>query len=124
MTTSTETYATPTGIPPAPFVVTDAAAARIAKITSDEPAGTRFRILVQGGGCSGFQYRFDLDPKQAAEGEIILEKNGSAVIIDDMSFGFLAGSTLDYEEELGSAGFAIKNPNATAKCGCGNSFSV
>lgn len=106
------------------FIVTDAAAARITKITSDEPVGTKFRVSVLGGGCSGFQYHFDLDSKDAAEGEIILEKNGAKVVIDDMSLGFLKGSTLDYVEDLGSAGFEIKNPNATAKCGCGNSFSV
>ncbi len=109
---------------PAPFQVSDSAAARITKITSDEPAGTRFRITIKGGGCSGFQYLFDLDSKPAGQEDIVIGKNGAGVIIDEMSMGMLAGSMLDYVETLGSAGFEIRNPNATARCGCGNSFSV
>jgi iron-sulfur cluster assembly accessory protein len=106
------------------FAVTQAACARIVKITVGEPEGSRFRIAVKGGGCSGFQYVFDFDASAPAEGDTIIEKNGASVIIDDMSLEMLAGSTLDYMETLGSAGFEIKNPNATAGCGCGNSFSV
>jgi iron-sulfur cluster assembly accessory protein len=104
--------------------VTDAAAARIAKITVGEPAGSKFRVSVKGGGCSGFQYHYDFDASQPAADDKLIEKNGSVVIVDDMSLEMLAGSVLDYVETLGSAGFEIRNPNATAKCGCGNSFSV
>lgn len=107
-----------------PFSVTDAAAARIVKITVGEPEGSRFRVSVKGGGCSGFQYSFAFDASAPADTDSIIEKNGAAVIIDDMSLEILAGSVLDYVETLGSAGFEIKNPNATASCGCGNSFSV
>jgi iron-sulfur cluster assembly accessory protein len=108
----------------APFAVTDSAAARIVKITIGEPEGSRFRISIKGGGCSGFQYIFDFDASAPADTDMIIEKNGASVIIDDVSLGLLAGSTLDYIETLGSAGFEIKNPNATASCGCGSSFSV
>ncbi len=124
MDSAVSTSSSTLAAPPAPFQVTDAAAKRIAKITSDEPAGTKFRVSVLGGGCSGFQYNFDLDAQPAADTDLIIEKNGSFVVVDDVSLGLLAGSVLDYVETLGSAGFEIKNPNATAKCGCGNSFSV
>jgi len=107
-----------------PFTVTDAACARIVKITVGEPDGSRFRVAVKGGGCSGFQYVFDFDANPPAEGDTVIDKNGASIIIDDMSLGMLAGSKLDYVETLGSSGFEIKNPNATASCGCGNSFSV
>jgi iron-sulfur cluster assembly accessory protein len=114
----------PSTIPPAPFSFTDAAAARIAKIASDEPPGTKFRVSVLGGGCSGFQYHYDFDVNPVTDTDLLIEKNGAIVVVDDVSLGLLAGSVLDYVETLGSAGFEIRNPNATAKCGCGNSFSV
>jgi iron-sulfur cluster insertion protein len=110
--------------PATPFSVTDSAAARIVKITVGEPEGSKFRIAIKGGGCSGFQYIFDFDANPPSETDVVIEKNGAFVIIDDMSLGMLSGSELDYIETLGSAGFEIKNPNATASCGCGNSFSV
>jgi iron-sulfur cluster assembly accessory protein len=108
----------------APFDFTDAAAARIKKITVGEPDGSRFRISIKGGGCSGFQYIFDFDASAPADTDTVLDKNGASVVIDDMSLSMLEGSVLDYVETLGSAGFEVKNPNATASCGCGSSFSV
>ncbi len=121
-----ETQITPLSPLPAsaPFTVTDSAAARIVKITVGEPEGSRFRIEIKGGGCSGFQYNFAFDAGTPGDADTIIEKNGASVVIDDVSLGMLAGSVLDYVETLGSAGFEIKNPNATASCGCGNSFSV
>lgn len=104
--------------------MTDAAAARIARITSDEPSGTKLRVAVGGGGCSGFQYHIDFDVNPAAEDDLVVTHAGSTVVVDTTSLSLLAGSVLDYVETLGSAGFEIKNPNATVKCGCGNSFSV
>jgi len=106
------------------FSVTDAAAKRIAYILSDEPAGSKFRIAVDGGGCSGFQYKMDIDAKPISSQDIIIEKNGIEVVIDDLSITMLQDSQLDYVEDLSSAGFEINNPNATAKCGCGNSFAL
>lgn len=110
-----------------PLTLTDSAAARVLKLMKEEEkegkAGTAFRIGVLGGGCSGFQYHFDLDAT-VNEDDRIFEKNGARVVIDETSLGIIAGSQLDYVETLGSAGFEIKNPAATAKCGCGNSFSM
>lgn len=104
-----------------PFSVTPAALKRIAFLLSDEPEGARFWVSVLGGGCSGFQYHFDLAVKDAAEADTLIDH---LVAVDEVSMGLLKGSVLDYVEDLASAGFEIKNPNATAKCGCGNSFSV
>ena len=106
------------------FSFTPSAARRIAHLLSDEPAGTSFVVSVLGGGCSGFQYHFNLAAKPKEAGDILLEENGARVMVDDVSLELLKGSVLDYTEDLAHSGFAIKNPNATAKCGCGNSFSV
>lgn len=116
---------TPTAIqPPEPFSVTSAAAARINRLKREENKPFTFRIGVKGGGCSGFQYEFTLDDQPAASVDIVIEKDGAHIVIDDISLGLLRGSQLDYTEDLSHAGFEIRNPNATARCGCGNSFSV
>lgn len=107
-----------------PFIVTDAAMTRLKYLLSDEPKETYLRVEVLGGGCSGFQYHYDLCSKPIVEEDIIIERNGGKVVIDTTSLDIMKGSTLDYVEELASAGFIITNPNATASCGCGNSFSV
>ena len=107
------------------FNITDSASARINKLKADDgKAGLRFRISVKGGGCSGFQYEFALDDSPPASDDVVIAKDGAEVIIDETSLGIVKGSQLDFTEDLAQAGFAIKNPNATAKCGCGNSFSV
>lgn len=113
--------------PPPPaqlFRATGAAFARIAKLLKDEPAGTAFVIQVQGGGCSGFQYLFDLKTHAPSATDCVLREGTAVIVIDDLSLEMLKNSELDYEETLASAGFVIRNPNATAKCGCGNSFSI
>lgn len=101
------------------FTVSPTAQARITHLLGDEPVGSRLRVSVLGGGCSGFQYRFDFDPALAGDDRVF-----GNVVIDETSLGLLGGSMLDYTEELGGAAFEIKNPNATASCGCGNSFSI
>ena len=106
------------------FALTPNATKRVAHLLSDEPEGTAFVVSVLGGGCSGFQYHFDLKAKPVEAGDILIEEGGAKLLVDEVSMGLLTGSVLDYEEDLASAGFVIKNPNATAKCGCGNSFSV
>ena len=111
-------------LPPVTFSLTESAAARINQLKAEEGKNLRFRVMVKGGGCSGFQYEYALDDSAPAEGDVIVALNGAEVIIDDVSLGIVNGSVLDYTEDLASAGFEIKNPNATAKCGCGNSFSV
>lgn len=103
--------------------VSDRAARRIAKILESEPAGAMLRVAVNGGGCSGFQYEFAIT-RARADSDLAVEKSGVVVLIDDVSLPFLAGSEIDYSEELIGAAFKIRNPNATAGCGCGASFSV
>lgn len=115
----------PSETPKAVFSLTQNAAARINLLkTRENNPNLRFRVLVKGGGCSGFQYEFKLDATPSASSDIVISNHGAEVIIDDVSMGLLAGSVLDYTEDLAHAGFEIKNPNATASCGCGNSFSV
>ena len=107
------------------FSLSPTAAARIAVLLADEPnPNTHFRVAVLGGGCSGFQYQFDLDAAPLAEDDLTIEQDGARVVIDPSSLGLLAGSQLDYTEELVGAAFSITNPNAKSGCGCGNSFSL
>lgn len=107
------------------FSVSDNAALRLSHLLKDETEGTRLRVAVDGGGCSGFQYRFDFDHNPLGEDDIVIDRGeGVQVVIDQMSLDYLKGSQLDYVETLGAAAFEINNPNATASCGCGNSFSV
>jgi len=106
-----------------PVQVTDRAAKQVASILKGEPAGTMLRLAVTGGGCSGFQYDFLLDDTRTDE-DLAIEKNGVTVLIDTMSLEFLKGSQIDYVDEMIGAAFKVKNPNATASCGCGTSFSV
>ena len=81
------------------------------------------RVSVEGGGCSGFQYRFDLVKEQAAE-DLVVHEEGATVLVDEVSLPYMAGSVLDYVDDLIGASFKVKNPNATASCGCGTSFAV
>ena len=99
------------------------AARRIAEILAAEPAGTMFRVSVEGGGCSGFQYKFGFDQARAAD-DILLERDGARVLVDSISLPFMLGAEIDFADELIGQAFKIKNPNATAGCGCGTSFSV
>ncbi|MFT6665771.1 MAG: iron-sulfur cluster insertion protein, partial [Porticoccus sp.] len=83
----------------------------------------KLRVFVTGGGCSGFQYGFSFD-EVTAEDDTLVSKDGVAVVVDPLSFQYLSGSTVDYEEGLQGSRFTITNPNATTTCGCGSSFSV
>ena len=103
--------------------VTERAARRIAEIVKAEPANPMLRVSVEGGGCSGFQYKFDLVGAKAAD-DIVIERDGARVLIDPVSLGFLGGSQIDFVDDLIGASFKITNPNATASCGCGTSFSI
>ncbi len=108
---------------PVPVTVSERAAGRIAKILSKEPAGSMLRVAVNGGGCSGFQYEFAITAEKNAD-DLAIEKGGVTVLIDEVSLQYLGGSEIDYADELIGAAFKIHNPNATASCGCGTSFSV
>ena len=106
-----------------PVTVTERAAKRIAEIVAGEAAARALRISVEGGGCSGFQYKFDLVPA-AADDDVVLERSGAKVVIDQVSLGYLAGSEIDFVDDLAGAEFKIRNPNAKTSCGCGVSFSI
>jgi iron-sulfur cluster assembly accessory protein len=103
--------------------LTASAAKRINAILAKQDGAAFLRVSVEGGGCSGFSYKFDFAP--AANGDdLVIERDGARVLIDEMSLEFLKGSEIDFANELIGAAFKIKNPNATSGCGCGTSFSV
>jgi len=104
--------------------ITPACAARVKALTEGEAEPRpMLRVMVDGGGCSGFQYRFDMD-RVVADDDRVFEADGARVVIDEASLELLGGATIDYVEDLMAATFTVKNPNATATCGCGTSFSV
>lgn len=103
--------------------VTDKAANRILTVMSQEPPGSMLRVSVAGGGCSGFQYVFDVE-REKAPGDIVIEHDGATVLIDETSVELLAGSTIDFVDDLIGQSFRITNPNATSSCGCGTSFAI
>ena len=103
--------------------LTERAARRINEIMGGEPSGSMLRISVNGGGCSGFQYAFDIERTQQPD-DIVVERDGATVLVDQVSLPFLEGSTVDFVDDLIGQSFKIENPHATASCGCGTSFSV
>lgn len=105
------------------FFITKTAEEKICEILQSEPKGSRFRICVQSGGCSGFQYKF-LTDSDLHEDDKIFSQNGAEIAIDNISLSFLESSTLDYLKDLSGEKFTLTNPNAANSCGCGNSFSV
>ena len=108
----------------APIMLTERAAERIVKLraTTGTP-DAKLRVQVSGGGCSGFQYGFAFD-ETVEDGDVLIERDDATVVVDPISLMYLAGSEIDYVEELIGAYFTINNPNATASCSCGNSFAV
>ena len=103
--------------------VTERAARRISEIAAAEPVNTMLRVAVEGGGCSGFQYKFDL-VGAAEPDDLILERAGAKVLIDPVSLQYMTGSEIDFVDDLVGAAFKISNPNAQSSCGCGTSFSL
>jgi iron-sulfur cluster assembly accessory protein len=103
--------------------VTDRAVNKIAAILKNEAAGSMLRVSVEGGGCSGFQYKFDVERERASD-DIALGRADATVLIDPVSAGFMAGSQIDYVDDLIGASFKINNPQAKSSCGCGTSFSL
>ncbi len=106
-----------------PVELSDAAAKRIAAIVAKEPGANALRVSVEGGGCSGFSYKFDLTGERNAE-DVAIEKDGATVLIDDLSLVYMGGSVIDFVDDLMGQSFQIRNPNAVASCGCGTSFSI
>ena len=103
--------------------VTERAARRIGEILQAEPAGAMLRVSVQGGGCSGFQYKFDVD-RSKAEDDIVVARDGATVLIDSVSLQYLTGSEIDFVDDLIGTAFKVNNPQAKASCGCGTSFTL
>jgi iron-sulfur cluster insertion protein len=109
---------------PAPLLFSDSAAKKVKELIDEEGnADLKLRVFVTGGGCSGFSYGFTFDEVQN-EDDAVMEKNGVKLLIDPMSYQYLVGAEIDYQEGLEGAQFVIKNPNAQSTCGCGSSFSV
>jgi iron-sulfur cluster insertion protein len=106
-----------------PVTVSPRAQKRIAAILTQEGQGAMLRLAVTGGGCSGFQYNFALDESRM-EDDLLIEEGGARILIDPMSLDFLKGSEIDFTDDLIGQAFKVNNPNATASCGCGTSFSV
>jgi len=105
------------------IILTDAAASRLAALSEKEGKPLMLRVAVEGGGCSGFQYRFDLI-ESAEPDDIRIENAGQAAVVDEMSLIMLKGSQIDFVDELAGAEFKVRNPNARTSCGCGVSFSI
>jgi iron-sulfur cluster assembly accessory protein len=105
------------------ITLTDRAARRINEIMATEPAGSMLRISVNGGGCSGFQYAFDVERARQDE-DLVIERDGAAVLVDEVSLQYMDGSVIDFVDDLIGQSFKIENPHATASCGCGTSFSL
>ncbi len=103
--------------------MTERAARRIGQILEGEPAGSMLRVSVEGGGCSGFQYKFGFEQTKAAD-DLVLAHDGATVLIDPVSVKYMAGAEIDYVDDLIGASFKVNNPIASASCGCGTSFSI
>jgi iron-sulfur cluster assembly accessory protein len=107
----------------ADVTVTERAARKIGEILGREPTGTMLRVSVEGGGCSGFQYKFDTE-RSKADDDFVIERSGATVLIDPVSVNYMAGSEIDFVDDLIGASFKVNNPQATASCGCGTSFAL
>jgi iron-sulfur cluster assembly accessory protein len=103
--------------------VSERAARRIGEILKGEAQGAMLRVSVEGGGCSGFQYKFDIE-RTKADDDIVIARDEAAVLIDPVSLNYMAGAEIDFVDDLIGASFRINNPQATASCGCGTSFTI
>jgi iron-sulfur cluster assembly accessory protein len=106
-----------------PVTVSPRATRRIGDILKSEPPGSMLRVSVEGGGCSGFQYKFDIERSQADD-DLVISRDGVTVLVDPISVNYMKGAEIDFVDDLIGASFKVKNPNATAGCGCGTSFSL
>ena len=106
-----------------PITLSQSAARRLQAISAAEGREVMLRVAVEGGGCSGFQYKFDLTGRSEPE-DVRVERDGATALVDDMSIPFLGGAVIDFIDELAGAEFKIRNPNARSSCGCGVSFSI
>ncbi|MCW6510824.1 iron-sulfur cluster insertion protein ErpA [Lichenifustis flavocetrariae] len=107
----------------APVALTAKAAKQVKKVLSKETEGALLRVAVNGGGCSGFQYAFDIVHDREPD-DLVVERDGAVVLIDPVSVEYMRGAHIDYVDDLIGQAFKIENPNATASCGCGTSFAL
>ncbi|MGB8245634.1 MAG: iron-sulfur cluster insertion protein ErpA [Pseudolabrys sp.] len=107
----------------ASITVSERAARRIGEILKGEPSGTMLRVSVEGGGCSGFQYKFDMEHSKASD-DLVINRDGAVILIDPISVNYMAVSEIDFVDDLIGASFKVKNPQAKASCGCGTSFAL
>jgi iron-sulfur cluster assembly accessory protein len=105
------------------ITVSERAARRIGEILKSEGDGAMLRISVEGGGCSGFQYKFDIE-RAKTDDDLAITRDGVTVLVDPVSVNYMKGSEIDFVDDLIGASFKVKNPKATASCGCGTSFSL
>jgi iron-sulfur cluster assembly accessory protein len=105
------------------MTLSSSAAARVTAIAARQGKPAILRLAVEGGGCSGFQYRFGLDDAPNSD-DLVIERDGVTLVVDSVSLELVAGATVDYVESLGGAAFKVENPQAASGCGCGSSFSV
>jgi iron-sulfur cluster assembly accessory protein len=124
MTTSTDSLVVenPAAKPATPSV-TEKAAKRINDLARNEAPGAMFRVSVESGGCSGFQYKFGWDTRKA-EDDLVLTRDGATVLLDPVTVEYMAGAQIDFVTDLMHQAFKITNPLATASCGCGTSFAI
>ncbi|MDY6797150.1 MAG: iron-sulfur cluster insertion protein ErpA [Pseudomonadota bacterium] len=109
---------------PTPLFFSDSAVAKVRELVEDEAnPDLKLRVFVTGGGCSGFQYGFSFEEEQDEE-DTVVEKGGMKLLVDPMSYQYLVGATIEYEEGLQGSQFVVRNPNASSTCGCGSSFSI
>ena len=109
---------------PAPLVFSDSAANKVKQLIEEEGnSELKLRVFVTGGGCSGFQYGFTFDDTKG-DNDLVIQREGATVLIDDVSLDLLNGAKIDYVEDMIGSSFSIKNPQAKSSCGCGNSFAV
>lgn len=107
-----------------PLFFSDNAVAKVRELVEEEEnADLKLRVFVTGGGCSGFQYGFSFDENQE-EDDTVIERDGVKLLVDSMSYQYLVGATVDYQEGLQGSQFVVQNPNASSTCGCGSSFSI
>lgn len=116
-------YLTPMATSISEIALTPAAAARVATIAERQNKPAILRLSVEGGGCSGFQYKFGL-ADAPAEDDSVAQTDGVTLVVDSISLDLVRGAQVDYVESLGGAAFQVKNPNAASGCGCGTSFSI
>lgn len=118
-----ELFSLPSSAPASPVALTTAACEKLQQVIATEGGGLHLRLAIEGGGCSGFQYVFELEDRQEPE-DLVGQANGVTWVVDPISANYLQGAEVDYEETLEGARFVVRNPNAKTTCGCGSSFTA